>query len=171
MSTPYLQASALLSVCARYRYRLDRMWSAEGPRVLFVMLNPSTANSLQDDPTLRRCVAFARAWGCGALTVVNVYAWRATNPRDIPREPMMARGPENERHLREAAQGVWAVVCAWGRSAHHADAARTLNLLKNATTAPVLCLGTTADGAPRHPLYLPNNTPVTSYEGAQHGND
>jgi hypothetical protein len=73
---------ATLSDCGRYRYRLWRRW-ADGPTVLFVMLNPSTADADVDDPTIRRCIGFARSWGAGALEVVNLYAWRATQPAEL----------------------------------------------------------------------------------------
>jgi hypothetical protein len=75
-----VKSSAVLSPDGVYRYRLDRVWGA-GPRVLFVMLNPSTADATQDDPTLRRCLGFARDWGYGSLTVANLYAYRARGPQ------------------------------------------------------------------------------------------
>jgi hypothetical protein len=92
--------SAVISPCGRYRYRLDRRW-ADGPSIAWIMLNPSTADSNTDDPTIRRIRAFSQAWGFGALTVVNLYAWRATDPRDLWQAPGPV-GPENDAYLVEA---------------------------------------------------------------------
>lgn len=94
----YIVTSA--SISGDYRYRLGRAW-AGGPTCTFIMLNPSTADADQDDPTIRRCVGFAKALGCGALEVVNLYAYRATNPRDLLRQDERV-GPENDYWLREA---------------------------------------------------------------------
>src|SRR4051812_40135006 len=79
---PTVLGSAILSDCDRYRYLLGREW-ADGPTAVFVMLNPSTADALHNDPTIRRCLRYAQVWGCGALMVANLYAWRATDPDDL----------------------------------------------------------------------------------------
>ncbi len=96
-----MTGSAVLSECARYRYRLDRAWERDDHglgTVTWVMLNPSTADADVDDPTIRRCIGFSKAWGYNALTVVNLFAWRATSPRDLcaVEDPV---GPDNEAHL------------------------------------------------------------------------
>src|SRR5882724_4976365 len=92
---------AVLSDCERYRYALWRRW-AERPAVLFVGLNPSTADALQDDPTIRRCIRFAKAWGYGALYMGNLFAFRATDPRAMKAEAD-AVGPDNDGWLRQLA--------------------------------------------------------------------
>ncbi|MFD3920195.1 DUF1643 domain-containing protein [Streptomyces sp. NPDC058595] len=92
--------TALISDCGRYRYRLTRTWGP-GPAAVMVMLNPSTADGTQDDPTVRRCVTFADAWGCGGLIVVNLYAWRATKRAELKLAPDPV-GPDNDAHLRTA---------------------------------------------------------------------
>jgi hypothetical protein len=105
-------SGAELSPCRRYRYRLWRRWS-DGPVVNFVMLNPSTADAEQDDPTVRRCVGFAKSWGAGGLVVTNLYALRSTDPKALwtADDPV---GPENAFHLGSGALGADTVVCAWG---------------------------------------------------------
>src|SRR5689334_19453129 len=110
-----LEDNAVISACGRYRYVLTRQVGPGSRRATFVMLNPSTADATNDDPTIRRCIGFAREWGCGRLVVLNLFAFRATDPADLKRaiDPV---GPENrdwfERTLRPPHDGP--LVCAWG---------------------------------------------------------
>jgi hypothetical protein len=137
----------------RYRYRLWREWG-EGPRVCFVMLNPSTADAEQDDPTIRRCIGFAKVLGAGSLDVVNLYALRATDPREIARDAAPV-GPANNTYIDEAARRAEMVICAWGAHSHARDRAATvLGILRRAGVKP-MCLRRTKAGHPAHPLYLP----------------
>jgi hypothetical protein len=119
------------------------------------MLNPSTADASRDDATIRRCASFSRAWGFGAMVVVNLFALRATDPRRL-REAADPVGPRNDGAIRGAAGGSDAVVAAWGRhgSLRGRDE-RVLDLLRD---HDVRLLGVNADGSPRHPLYLPAST-------------
>ncbi len=120
------------------------------------MLNPSTADAAADDPTIRRCIGFARAWGFGALEVVNLFAYRATRPADLfaADDPV---GPRNDRFVRAAARSAAMVVAAWGvhgtRRGRDADVLATLRILGS-----VHCLGTTKRGQPRHPLFVRGET-------------
>lgn len=158
--TDYLSRTAVISGCGQYRYRLGRSWAADtspGRTVAFVMLNPSTADAMVDDPTIRRCVGFARDWGFAALEVVNLLAYRATNPRDLVavRDPF---GPYNPGHLADAVREADLVVAAWGASfpqqlAWSVDV--TAALLRDRGAHH---LGLTAAGHPRHPLYLRADT-------------
>lgn len=134
-----------------YRYHLWRQWLSTGPRCCFVMLNPSTADSLQDDPTIRRCISFATRWGYGRLDVVNLYALRATDPRELRRhaDPI---GPRGDSVLEEIVPRCDFVVAAWGRHAtwtRHESVAAALRTWK-----PLHVLGLTNGGFPKHPLYL-----------------
>lgn len=152
---------ALLSPCGQYRYRLWRRWG-DGSKVLWVMLNPSTADHAVDDPTLRKCAAFARGWGFQGLDVVNLYAYRTALPRALAaarRGGIDVLGPSNDLHLAEAfsAYSSGSIVCAWGDHAVPGDAARVRAMMPE--TATVVCLGRNASGSPRHPLYLAGNTP------------
>lgn len=137
----------------RYRYYLERRWDA-APACCFVMLNPSTADELQDDPTVRRCLGFARAWSHGALAVVNLFALVSTDPRALQREPEPV-GPENDRWILRAVTQSSRVVLAWG--AHGTLLGRGDQVREFLRDHPdVYTLGTTASGQPRHPLYVRN---------------
>ncbi|MBX9718002.1 MAG: DUF1643 domain-containing protein [Microbacteriaceae bacterium] len=151
-----VEGEAELSPDRLYRYRLSRAW-AGGPRATFVMLNPSLADERSDDPTLRRCIGFARHWGLGGLNVVNLYAFRATKPVDLwsAADPV---GPENDRYLEEAAARDEVLVAAWGA---HAKQARVQEVLAIPGFGKLTCLRTTSRGYPSHPLYLPKGlTPL-----------
>nr|WP_222109038.1 DUF1643 domain-containing protein [Streptomyces cupreus] len=151
---PTVLGSAVLSDCERYRYLLGREWDDAKPTAVFVMLNPSTADVLRDDPTIRRCLGYARAWGCGALMVANLYAWRATDPAALwaVEDPV---GPENDAHLYAAATIAAAsggpLVAAWGANARQDRIAAVLAL---PGMDRLSALALTKDGQPRHPLYL-----------------
>lgn len=144
-----------------YRYLLGREWDPDLPAAHFIMLNPSTADGQQDDPTIRRCVVYAKDWGCGSLRVVNLYAYRATAPMDMrraARNSVDIVGPLNDEHLRAegllAAEAGGILVAAWGVMAfpERIEQVRAMPELQN------LCyLKLTADGHPSHPLYLPRS--------------
>lgn len=165
------EGHAVLSPDGLYRYRLDRWWG-EGPTVCFVMLNPSTADASVDDPTIRKCLGFAKRWGASAITVVNQFAYRATKPSDLRAFGLLAgedaaRGPENVRHLETALRQADEVVCAWGAGGGvierpRGDGFSYLNIpllaRKVNPTVPVSCLGYTKGGMPRHPLMLGYST-------------
>jgi hypothetical protein len=148
---------AVYSDCERYRYLLTRVWDPAGPRALFVMLNPSTATEVQNDPTVERCERRARTLGFGAFRVTNIFAWRATDPKEMRAQPDPV-GPENDRAILESVD--WAagpearIVCAWGaHGAHLARGAAVERLLRN-TGRELFHLGLTKAGDPKHPLYI-----------------
>lgn len=151
---------------------LDAEW---GGRVLFVMLNPSTADEHTDDPTIRRCLGFARRFGCSEMRVVNLYELRATSPRDLARVQEPDRFEDDEEtadgiiHLE--ASTVDLVIAAWGASLPHPEgltrALHVRSLLRAATIGSggsLRCLGMTSEFHPRHPLYLPADAPLLPYE-------
>lgn len=144
---------ATISADEVYRYLLGRHW-AEGPHVVFVMLNPSTADAMKDDPTIRRCRGFARRWRFGSFQVVNLFAFRATDPREL-RAAEDAVGPENDQCIERVLKTADAVVCAWGSKPivkHRAPA--VLKLIRDAGHTPQRIGPPTKSGEPRHPLYL-----------------
>lgn len=163
---PRVHRSAVLSPCGAYRYALTRTWDESLPDVVWVMLNPSTADATRDDPTVRRCVAFARAWGRGGVLVVNLFAWRATSPDvlvEAHRRSVDVVGPDNDSHLLDAARGRDLVVAAWGaRGALAGRAARVRELLRG---GPLALLRRTKSGEPEHPLYLPGALTPQPLEG------
>jgi hypothetical protein len=155
-----MRCGAVLSADGMYRYSLWRRWGA-GPRVLWVMLNPSTADERRDDPTIRRCIGFSRAWGFGAMEVVNLFALRATEPAAVAAHAHPI-GPENDRRIRAAAKRADATIAAWGAFDWAAPRAeRVLPWLGAAQ-----CLGRTAGGFPRHPLYAPGDSRPVRFDAA-----
>lgn len=168
---PY--ADAVISDCGRYRYRLTRTWDPSRESLVFVMLNPSTADAAVDDPTIRRCIGFARRDGYGGIIVVNLFAWRATDPADLPSNLPMRMGPDNRRYVYEAATGR-DVILAWG--SHSAAWPEVTDPLPErlwlAGARSIRCLGFTKSGKPRHPLYVRADqsfVPVTKApEGESH---
>lgn len=149
-----MNKNAILSPCDRYRYLLTRTWDEALPVLVFCMLNPSTADASADDPTIRRCIGFAKREGCGGIAVVNLFAWRATDPGSLPVMDTEKAGPENEGYVLEAVRGR-KVVAAWGAhfSAHATVVGNFLGKIRGIAEG-VYCLGTTKSGAPRHPLYV-----------------
>lgn len=155
---PYKAKFALLSECGDYRYKLGRVWDEDKATMLWVMLNPSTANADEDDATIGRCVDFADAWGFGSILVGNVYAFRSTDPAGLcVCNPV---GPENYEHLADMARGVSLVVCGWGATVPCINAHPIAVRLAMASfhDRATYCLGLTARGAPKHPLYLKSDT-------------
>ena len=148
-------AGAVLSDCGRYRYRLFRSWGQSKRRVLWVMLNPSTADHQKDDPTIRKCVAFSKAWGYSSLEVVNLYGIRSTDPSILGIDGN-AIGDENDGAVRQALanEDVELVVCAWGTKNPRPERAPAVLQLIEASGRVPMCLHVTKGGHPGHPLYL-----------------
>lgn len=137
-----------------YRYSLSRVWEPELPHVTWVLLNPSTADADQLDPTMRRCVSFAKREGFGGMEVVNLYAFRTKSPRAMLAAPDPV-GADNDSVLARV-RGV--VVAGWGVHAKQARVAAAVRLLP-----PLLALGTTRKGHPRHPLYVRGDAPLVPW--------
>lgn len=148
--TDGVERAARLSPDGHYRYALSRTWDPEKRTVLWVMLNPSTADGETDDATIRRCIGYTRAWGYGGLVVGNLFAWRATLPKDLP-AGAKAVGPDNDRWLTQLAHRAELTICAWG--AHRRAAERAGDVIELLRDLHVLKL--TANGSPHHPLRLP----------------
>lgn len=151
-----MNKTAIIDNTGKYRYLLSRTWDEDLPPAVFIMLNPSTADAEADDPTIKRCINFAKAWDCGGIKVVNVFAYRATNPKELfkAQNPI---GIENERHIRESIINPGLIVLAWGSSCTKLKSGyeKVKEILKDSKTC---CLGITKDGFPKHPLYLSNTT-------------
>ena len=145
---------AQYSDCECYRYSLTRIWNSAERRVLFVMLNPSTATEIQNDPTVERCERRARHLGYGAFRVTNIFAWRATDPRDL-RAAAEPNGADNDKVLVEGANWAHDIIAAWGVHGAHLDRGQTVAELLRGTGKPLFHLGLSKQGHPRHPLYLP----------------
>ena len=147
-------STAVYSDCENYRYSLDRIWDPEGKRVMFVMLNPSKATEVQNDPTVERCERRARTLGYGGFCVTNIFAWRATDPRDM-RAAVDPIGPENDRILVKNTKWADHVIAAWGTHGAHLERGLAVALMLRKHSKVLFHLGLSKDGHPKHPLYLP----------------
>ena len=151
--------NAIISSCGTYRYLLTRHIPCPLRWVkpcLFIMLNPSTADDKVDDPTIRKCMEFAKRHACTQLRVVNLFALRATNPKELEKHPDPI-GPDNDKHIEEEiitsynSSGV--IICAWGNNKF--AQVRANEVLKYGTDMGWKCLGKNKNGSPKHPLYIP----------------
>ena len=149
-------ATAAFSDDRVYRYALGRVWDRESEPIAFIMLNPSKATHTVNDPTITRCMDFATRWGAGGILVVNLFAVRATDPRELSRlaDPV---GPHNQAFVVRAIEQhrVALTVAAWG--SHRLAIEQVTYLLARLGDEKLACLGKNADGSPKHPLYLPKN--------------
>lgn len=159
-----MRTAADVSPCGAYRYTLTRSWaSGRLPPVCFIMLNPSTADASVDDPTIRRCVGYARAWGYGALHVVNLFALRSTSPVAITRHPDPVC-PENDAAIVTTVEQCPLIVCAWGnRGGWLQRDEAILSILRGMGVKPH-ALRINKRGIPSHPLYLPATLTAIPYE-------
>lgn len=148
---------ATISPCGLYRYVLRRQWGPRPP-VNFILLNPSTADAIKPDPTMTRCVNYARAWDKDGIVITNLFAFRSSEPRDL-RSALDPIGPQNDLDLITSAHNSCLIVCGWGADPFAEDqACKVKGMLRErgyANKTHVLRL--TKSGAPGHPLYLPKN--------------
>jgi hypothetical protein len=146
---------AVISPCGLFRYRLWRRWDRHKPRLLWVMLNPSTADARLDDPTIAACIAFAKALGYGGIEVVNLYAFRATDPKALKRAGYPI-GPDNDLTIRAMARAIYAehgmLIAGWGAHAQEERADAVREMLQMVIDVHVLHLN--GGGSPKHPLYI-----------------
>ena len=146
-------STAIYSDCERYRYALTRTWDEAGKRVLFVMLNPSKATEVQNDPTVERCERRARALGFGAFQVTNIFAWRDTDPFKM-RKAADPVGPDNDVVILEGANWADQIIAAWGTHGVHLNRGQQTATLLRTTNKPLYSLGLSKHGHPKHPLYI-----------------
>lgn len=149
-------SDATFSPCGRYRYRLWREWNVRLPRMLCVMLNPSTADEKANDPTVERCQRRAIALGFGALEVVNLFALRSTDPAALyaQADPI---GPDNDQHIMESAALAGMVLCGWGTHGAHLGRGNQVEAMLRSwpgIARKLHVLKVNADGSPKHPLYV-----------------
>lgn len=144
---------AVYSDCEAYRYTLTVTWDQAGRRLLYVMLNPSKATELANDPTIERCERRARKLGYGAFGVVNLFALRETSPQKL-KAASAPEGPDNSAFIRQAAAWSDDILAAWGVHGTHLDICDSVVPILHNSGRPLLHLGLTKDGHPRHPLYI-----------------
>lgn len=149
--------TAVVSDDEIYRYHLTRQWSDGGRNVLWIMLNPSTADAENDDPTIRRCIGFSKAWGFDSLTVCNLFALRCTKPTHLEHHPD-PEGPLNVEWLVHSMERAEKAVLAWGANAMprtaRGDVIGMVKAMLRTRAIPTFVLGLTSEGHPRHPLYV-----------------
>lgn len=155
---------AIYSDCEQYRYILTRVWDENGPRLTYVMLNPSTATEVQNDPTIERCERRARALGYGGIKITNIFAWRDTDPKNLKKAKHPV-GPENDALVAEAAGWADLTLCGWGAHGDHLGRGAEIAAVLRATGQPLATLGTSKAGHPRHPLYISYQTQPTPWDG------
>lgn len=145
------ERGAIFSPCKKYRYVLWRFWNNLLPPkyIMFIGLNPSTADEIIDDPTIRRCTQYSKSWGYSGLYMMNLFAFRATLPK-IMKMQIDPIGPDNDHYLIEVAQRVDIVIAVWGINGSYLARDKTVQ----AMIPRLYCLGFTKNGHPRHPLYL-----------------
>jgi hypothetical protein len=161
-----MERAATFSSCGRYRWTLTRRWDADllKPCVGFVMLNPSTADASSDDPTIRRCIGFARMWEFGGLEVRNLFAFRATKWEDLKSAPNPV-GRRNDATILDLLERCETIVVAWGsHGVLHDRGRRVIELLGG---NELVCLGTTQAGEPRHPLYVSGHTMLIPFRESE----
>lgn len=164
--------NAVISDCQKYRYFLSRVWDDNLPRVLFIMLNPSTADANKDDATIRRCKGYTKAWGYGGFYVINLFAFRSPEPTDLLKEADPI-GPENEMWFRRASSVATLIVCAWGNGPVVSKIQKSLfpeykPLRWVDFQKPVHYLELSKDGTPKHPLYLSKDLKPKLYSVRPH---
>lgn len=153
-----LDSGARFSPDYRYRYTLWRRWDSRLSDLVVIGLNPSTADAMQDDPTIRRCIGFAKRERCGGLFMLNLFALRATDPK-VMLASSAPVGPGNDDVIRKFALDRHIVVAAWGAHGGH----RGRDAQVRAMVSNLKCFGVTKDGHPKHPLYLKADTPIIDY--------
>jgi hypothetical protein len=156
-----IQSDAIFDLEHRYRYSLTRCWDAMGSTMTFIMLNPSTADAHQNDPTITRCMSFARRWGFGSLEVVNLFAYRSTDPRllSVVDDPV---GPENDAYILNAIRRTELVVLAWGTKGVLRQ--RDQEVLDLISDYELYALEISKRGHPKHPLYLRSEVSPTPFQ-------
>ena len=145
----FSKSGAVFSDCRKYRYALWRMWNEHKPIAMIIGLNPSTAGHTRNDPTITRCISFARSWGYGGVCVTNLFGFRATAPTELKahHDPI---GKENDTWVHEIAKGAAITVAAWGN--HGKFLNRSLEILPSLDQ--LHCIKMNKSGEPAHPLYL-----------------
>lgn len=154
----YESRSAVFSSDRKYRYVLWRWWNNKEPYAMFIGLNPSTADEIIDDPTIRRCVGFAADWGYGGLCMTNLFAFRAVNPKEMMKHPEPV-GVVNDDWLLALSRQAGIVIAAWGTK----GAFQNRDEAVYSMMIDLKCFGLTKGGHPRHPLYLPMDTELKPF--------
>ena len=154
----FIYKNATFSNCRTYRYTLSRIWNKKKKYVLFIGLNPSTADEEVDDPTIRRCVNYAKNWGYGGFLMVNVFAYRTTLPSNLKKVKYPV-GEDNDKYIVKLSKKADITVAAWGNNGNlYSRDKQVLNLVPS-----LMCLKINKSGQPAHPLYLKKGLKLTKF--------
>jgi hypothetical protein len=159
-----LKKDAIIDSTGRYRYWLLREWDIGLPKLAFVMLNPSTADAEIDDNTIKRCISFAQRFGFGSLQVVNLFAFRATDPAKLLMNENVCIGEENDDYILDTCDDVDLILAAWGVNGSLKSRNTYVENLICRNGFDLHCLGTTTHGHPRHPLFVKGETKSALYK-------
>jgi len=151
-----MKTDAYLSKCRKYRYALWRTWDNSKPYAMFIGLNPSTANETEDDPTINRCINYSKNWGYGGLCMVNLFAFRATEPSDM-KASSKPIGLDNDDWIKKLSKDAAIIIAAWGNDGSYMERSKSvIDMIPN-----LMCLKINKTGEPAHPLYQPSSaTPI-----------
>jgi hypothetical protein len=163
MISTFLYSTADFSDDMKYRYLLTREWDSDKPQILFIMLNPSTADAEKMDPTVTRCYNFAHKWGYGRMVVCNIFALRSTNPRELKKidDPI---GEYNDHAIGTAVRSAHMVIAAWGEHGEYMKRGEQVAKLIQGLGRDIYCLKVSKNGNPMHPLYLPGDLEPIVYK-------
>lgn len=160
----YQETSAVVSDCKTYRYLLRRVWDTKLPRFLIVMLNPSTADAEKDDATIRSCTRLCNELGAGSYEVVNLFAFRATDPKKLYSNMFQENvGPDNDVTIQAALSRCDLPIVAWGAHELAVNRGEQVNTIIRKKRPATFCFGVTKHGAPKHPLYIKSNQKLEVY--------
>ena len=154
----FINKTANFSSCRKYRYSLSRIWDKQKKFVLFIGLNPSTADEEMDDPTIRRCSGYAQKWGYGGFMMVNLFAYRTTLPSNLKKVKYPV-GSENDKYIVKLSKKADITVAAWGNNGNlYSRDKQVFNLVSS-----LMCLRINKSGQPAHPLYLKKDLKLTKF--------
>lgn len=154
-----MEKGAAISDCNKYRYSLWRIWDKDKPLFTFIGLNPSTADHIQDDPTITRCINFAKSWGGGGIYMANLFAYRATDPQEMmsQEDPI---GSENDTYLKQLYEKSEKIIACWGNNGSYQQRSNTV---KKLLQDKLYYLELNKTGEPKHPLYIHSSTQIKPY--------
>lgn len=163
-----MNKNANLSLCGKYRYNLTRIWDYSKKRIVFIGLNPSTADAVEDDATITRLIEFTKSWGYGGFTIVNIYAFRTRYRTKLNVRSRIGDdiyGPENKANIAIACTNplVDKIICMWGKDAARWDKRDFIDYIKEGWKDKLYCFQKNGDGSPTHPLYLAASTRPIPY--------
>ncbi|TBL80831.1 DUF1643 domain-containing protein [Paenibacillus thalictri] len=160
-----MKREAVIDATGTYRYLLRREWDSAKPKALWIMLNPSTADHEEDDPTIKACTRFSLGWGYGSFEVVNLFAYRATHPSELKKiEKPIAIGAENGAFVREALAKADVIVAAWGAHGKIHKRNQDMHFISLIDKYELKCLDILTYGDPRHPLYVSADTLLREFK-------